>query len=89
MLKILNVREGFSRKDDGIPIRWLEEPMRGDQGEELRLKDSRGKVLTAEDTEKLLDDYYDECGWDRIPGIPTKQKLEELGLIEVLKDMEI
>jgi aldehyde:ferredoxin oxidoreductase len=27
-----------------------------------------------------LDDYYDERGWDKESGIPTPEKLKELGL---------
>jgi len=37
---------------------------------------------TAEDLERLLDDYYDERGWDVEKGIPTRKKLVELGLEE-------
>jgi aldehyde:ferredoxin oxidoreductase len=28
----------------------------------------------------MLDDYYDERGWDIQNGIPTREKLVELGL---------
>jgi aldehyde:ferredoxin oxidoreductase len=28
----------------------------------------------------LLDDYYDECGWNKEDGTPTNAKLSELGL---------
>jgi aldehyde:ferredoxin oxidoreductase len=38
------------------------------------------KVLTEEDFEKILDEYYDERGWDIKTGIPTPSKLQELGL---------
>jgi aldehyde:ferredoxin oxidoreductase len=40
----------------------------------------RKKKLSAEDIERLLDDYYDERGWNMERGIPTEEKLEELGL---------
>ena len=36
----------------------------------------------------LLDDFYDERGWDSKTGIPTKSKLLELGLDYVIKDAE-
>ena len=36
--------------------------------------------IYKEDFEKLLDDYYDERGWDVETGTPTPNKLEELGL---------
>jgi aldehyde:ferredoxin oxidoreductase len=38
------------------------------------------KVITKEDSEKILDDYYDERGWDALLGTPTPSKLKELGL---------
>jgi aldehyde:ferredoxin oxidoreductase len=86
LLKALNVREGFSRKDDKFPPKWLEPMKRGD--EEVRMKDFLGiKVLTAEDLEKMLDDYYDERGWDIETGIPTREKLEELGLEDTADDL--
>ena len=28
----------------------------------------------------MVDDYYDERGWNKITGIPKKRKLKELGL---------
>ena len=37
-------------------------------------------VLTREDVERLLDDYYEERGWDKRNGIPTPAKLGQLGL---------
>lgn len=86
VLKALNVREGFSRKDDKVPIRWLEEPLRIGNGIELRLADSRGKVLDMQDVDKLLDDYYDEHGWEKERGIPSEKKLESLGLLNVITE---
>jgi aldehyde:ferredoxin oxidoreductase len=90
MLKVLNVKEGFTRKDDKVPRRWLEESMKdgSGSGEELRLRDSRGKVLVEDDVEKLLDDYYDEHGWEIERGIPSKEKLINLGLTEVATDFK-
>jgi aldehyde:ferredoxin oxidoreductase len=38
------------------------------------------KVLTKEDVDRLLDDYYEERGWDLKTGRPTKERLERLGL---------
>jgi aldehyde:ferredoxin oxidoreductase len=38
--------------------------------------------------EKMFDDYYDERGWDIEKGIPTREKLEELGLKDVADDLE-
>jgi aldehyde:ferredoxin oxidoreductase len=49
---------------------------------ELRLKDYFGKPVTQAGFEKMLDDYYDEHGWDVNKGVPTKNRLLELGLEE-------
>jgi aldehyde:ferredoxin oxidoreductase len=52
------------------------------------LCDYFGTPLTREDCQKLLDDYYDERGWDIKTGIPTKDTLLELGLGDVAKDLK-
>jgi aldehyde:ferredoxin oxidoreductase len=86
LLKALNAREGFSRKDDKFPPKWLEPMKRGD--DEIRMKDFLGiKVLTADDLEKLLDDYYDERGWNIETGLPTREKLVELDLEDIADDL--
>jgi aldehyde:ferredoxin oxidoreductase len=84
LYKVLNVREGFDRADDAFPEVWLK-PLETPDGVQT-LKDYYGKKdITAEDLEHLLDDYYDERGWDVGKGIPTKEKLADLGLGEILK----
>jgi aldehyde:ferredoxin oxidoreductase len=35
----------------------------------------------------MLDEYYEARGWDVNTGIPTKEKLQELGLDYVAKDL--
>ena len=78
--KLTNVREGFTRKDDKFPQRYLE-PLKH-EGKEVRMMDfAETRVLTADDLEKLLDDYYDERGWDIKTGTPTQDKLRALGLL--------
>ncbi len=75
-----NVREGFSRKDDTFPKKWLE-PITTSEGEERRLTDYyQTTILTKADLEQMLDNYYDERGWDKETGEPTPEKLKELGL---------
>jgi len=85
--KILNFREGFTRKDDKFPDRWFE-PLIGLKGEEIYLEDYFQNRLNPEDCEKILDDYYDELGWDIKLGIPTKKRLIEHGLGDIAKDLE-
>jgi aldehyde:ferredoxin oxidoreductase len=84
--KAISVREGFSRKDDTFPDQWFL-PMKTD-GDDLLLTDYyKTKILTKEDLSQFLDDYYEERGWEIAKGIPTQEKLIELGLDEVAKDL--
>jgi aldehyde:ferredoxin oxidoreductase len=72
--RMFNVREGFGRKDDAFPKRIKEEP--------LPAGPSAGTVF---EEDEMLDDYYTARGWDVKTGVPTKAKLEELGLGYTLK----
>jgi aldehyde:ferredoxin oxidoreductase len=76
--RAFNVREGFSRKDDYLPQRLRTEPLHtlGAPGE--------GEMVREHD--KFLDRYYQLRGWTK-DGIPTPEKLRELGLGHVLGDM--
>lgn len=87
LYKALNVRLGFSRKDDVFPERWFEPLETTDRGT-LFLCDYFGNRLSREDCERLLDDYYDERGWDIKTGIPKEETLIELGLEDVAKDLK-
>jgi len=87
MYKILNLREGFTRKDDRFPDRWFE-PIIDLNGEEVFLQDYFKNPLSREDCDKILDDYYDELGWDIKLGIPTKQKIIEVGLGDIAEELE-
>lgn len=79
LLKLLNVCEGFTRERDEFPKSWFK-PLK-DGEDYLTLKDYYGnKELDLEDLNQLLDDYYDEHGWCSTHGIPTKNKVKELGL---------
>jgi aldehyde:ferredoxin oxidoreductase len=84
LYKLLNVREGFRRKDDVIPSWWraTEIPYRDSTGTPGLLKDYWGKIVTRDRLEKMLDDYYDERGWDIMGGVPTRKKLIDLELKE-------
>ena len=69
--KLFNLKAGFSRKDDSLPPRILTEP--------IKTGPSKGEI---EELDKMLDDYYKVRGWDN-EGIPTDEKLKELGLAEL------
>lgn len=69
--RLFIAREGITRKDDVLPRRFLKEPLSGESGP------SAGAVL---ELEPMLDEYYRARGWDVESGLPTREKLEELGL---------
>ncbi|MBS7627231.1 hypothetical protein KEJ36_00125, partial [Candidatus Bathyarchaeota archaeon] len=71
------VREGRSRKMDETVIPHFKLPDRYD-----------GTRLDEEKFRCLLEEYYQLRGWDVETGIPTKRKLEELGLGDVAKGLE-
>ena len=70
--RLYNVEIGFSRKDDTLPKRFTDEAM--SEGE------SKGQTV---DLEFLLDEFYETMGWDE-NGIPTKEKLNELDIADIL-----
>ena len=75
--RCFNVRDGFSRKDDTLPKRFLTEPLQKGPAE--------GQIVRHLDV--VLDKYYDLRGWTH-EGIPTPEKLRELGLETVIMDIE-
>jgi len=82
--KILNVREGFSRKDDRLPEPLLKpSKIKGTEVEFSLMDQYKTTKLTRVDVEKLLDDYYDESGWHKETTAPTPEKLKELGLEDI------
>jgi aldehyde:ferredoxin oxidoreductase len=74
MAKLINVREGLSRKDDTLPWKVMNQPIT-DEGP------AKGAIVTQDELDLMLDDYYQARGWN-VEGIPTKAKLKELGLQE-------
>ncbi|MBI2831720.1 MAG: hypothetical protein HYX79_05640 [Chloroflexi bacterium] len=86
LLKVLNLREGFTRKDDKWPDRWFEPVITN--GGKRYLESYFGEPLNREECEKMLDDYYDERGWDVKSGTPTKSGLIALGLGDIARDVE-
>jgi aldehyde:ferredoxin oxidoreductase len=71
--RLFIAREGITRQDDTLPTRFLKEPLPEGSGP------STGSVL---ELEPMLDEYYRARGWDGETGLPTQEKLEELGLGE-------
>jgi len=59
--------------------------MPGKNGEVISRK---GAVFDRDKFEHMLDEFYDLRGWDRETGLQKKNKLEELGLGRVARDLE-
>jgi aldehyde:ferredoxin oxidoreductase len=78
LAKLINQREGFTRKDDSLPYKILNQPVTDDGA-------AKGAVVTKEELDLMLDDYYQARGWDN-QGVPTKAKLAELGLEKYAKE---
>ena len=77
LARAFNAREGFDRKDDAMPERFLTEPVSGGMQDGARV----------ENFDAMIDEFYTECGWDLKTGWPTRAKLEELGLKDVADEL--
>jgi aldehyde:ferredoxin oxidoreductase len=66
--RLFNVKAGLKKQDDSLPERFLSEP----------LKEGSSKGITVP-LDSLLEDYYRIRRWDE-NGVPTEEKLVELGL---------
>jgi len=71
LTRLINYRQGMSRKDDTLPRRMLEDPL--PEGK------SAGMYVKPEHLNKMLDDYYAARNWNK-DGRPTVEKLRELNL---------
>ncbi len=70
MCRLFNIRQGLTEQDDKLPARFFEPTIGG------ALSDS---PLDPEQIEKAKRYYYFLMGWDE-KGVPTPEKLEELGI---------
>ena len=71
---------GFTRKDDYPPDRFF--------NEEIKSGPLKGEVLDKKMWDIMLDRYYELHGWDKSTSLQKKTRLEKLGLIKVLKELE-
>jgi aldehyde:ferredoxin oxidoreductase len=75
LARLINIREGLSRADDTLPWKVMNEPIPDDGP-------VKGAVVTQDELDLLLDDYYQARGWNP-DGVPTADKLKELGMEEL------
>jgi len=78
--KAFNIREGWTRKDDHLPYRWMHEPMK--EGA------SAGHVVSEEELEYMKDLYYKAKGWTK-DGLIPKEKLIALGMEDVAEEIGV
>lgn len=71
--KLFNIEAGFTKEDDTLPKRLLEEP--------IPAGPSKGQIW---EKDVLIPEYYATRGWDT-DGIPTAETLKKLGLEEYIK----
>ena len=69
LARLFNVREGLARAQDTLPARNLAQPLQGSGP-------AKGHVV---ELDPMLDEYYALMGWDQ-NGVPTPERLKELGL---------
>jgi len=74
--RCFNVREGVTKCDDRLPKRLFEP-----------IKTGPTKGQSVRNFDKLLEAYYEEMAWDVNTGIPTKEKLQQLGLNFVISQI--
>jgi aldehyde:ferredoxin oxidoreductase len=72
LTRAFNAREGAGRERDTLPKRLFDLPLQGGV--------SDGLAIPREELEQALNDYYEMAGWDVATGMPTRAKLEKLGL---------
>ncbi|MDH5440918.1 MAG: aldehyde ferredoxin oxidoreductase C-terminal domain-containing protein, partial [Candidatus Bathyarchaeota archaeon] len=70
--RLFNIREGLTRKDDHLPAKVMSTPIPDDTV-------SKGSYITQKELDFMLDDYYSCRGWNK-EGVPTVEKLKEIGL---------
>jgi aldehyde:ferredoxin oxidoreductase len=78
LTRALNVKRGFVRKDDMLPQRFFEEP--------LKTLGSDVPALDPVSFDRMLDEYYEINGWGK-DGVPSRDTLERLELNEVMEDL--
>ena len=71
MARAFNLREGLTAADDNLPRRFFSPTPRG------ALKDT---AIDPDAMNRAIHMFYGMMGWDPETGVPTQEKLEELGI---------
>jgi len=70
-IRLFNCREGLTREDDALPLRFYSEPFQKGA--------PQGRVLERHDFERMLEEYYYLRGWNK-DGYPKEETLANLGI---------
>ncbi len=73
LIRMFNNREGFTREDDTLPYRTLQEPLPDGPG--------KGQCIGEENLNRMIDDFYACQGWDAA-GVPTEDTLRKYDIAE-------
>jgi len=73
--RLFNYREGFTQADDRLPARVMQAFDAGPLA---------GIEIKAEAFEAARGRYYELMGWDKVTGRPSSERLQALGLIDLL-----
>ncbi len=71
LIRMFNLREGLTRRDDTLPHRTLFEPLPDGP--------AKGQCIGEENLNRMLDEYYELRGWDS-SGVPTEETLKKYQL---------
>jgi aldehyde:ferredoxin oxidoreductase len=63
-------------------------PTHKDLNEPIPTGNLAGGKMDEEKYNRMLNEYYDLCGWDREISLPTRKALIDLGLEYIAKDLE-
>ena len=74
------VREGMGRKDDRLIRKWATKPVPNGPYQD--------KSIDEKKWEGMLYEYYELRGWNK-DGVPTREKLIELGLNDVADQLHL
>jgi aldehyde:ferredoxin oxidoreductase len=81
MLRAFNAREGLHREHDKLPEKMFKKALKGGA--------SDGFKLDRAEFEAALDAYFRQSDWDVETGIPTRFKLQSLGLGWVADQLKV
>lgn len=75
LIRVFNVQEGMTSDDETLPPRLLNEP---------HTDGPAAGIVLKENFIEMKRKYYEVCGWDE-KGVPTEEKLRELGLFGLVR----